>query len=206
MRRATPAATAQSNPKQAYAELIKYEAQLAGNIDFDYLLGVAALDSGAEVDRGGPYLMLSECTPMESPFVSAEARANRREIGIVEKGVAALESLLFAKYQMYRNVYWHHAVRSATCMFKRAVRAAVAAGVDVELELWPEKAGKGLAGAMLKDEHLQADIRQTAAALNVWPASAASDVSSVTPLAAAAASSPVVRKNFRRLPSPMLPS
>ncbi len=29
---------------------------------------------------------------------------------------------------MYRNVYWHHAVRSATCMFKRAVRAAVAGG------------------------------------------------------------------------------
>ncbi len=42
-----------------------------------------------------------------------------------EKGVSALESLLFAKYQMYRNVYWHHAVRAATCMFKRAVRTAV---------------------------------------------------------------------------------
>jgi HD superfamily phosphohydrolase len=27
---------------------------------------------------------------------------------------------------MYRNVYWHHAVRSATCMFKRAARGAVA--------------------------------------------------------------------------------
>ena len=50
------------------------------------------------------------------------------EIGVLEKGVSALESLLFAKYQMYRNVYWHHAVRSATCMFKRAVRASVNAG------------------------------------------------------------------------------
>jgi hypothetical protein len=49
-------------------------------------------------------------------------------VGVQEKGVSALESLLFAKYQMYRNVYWHHAVRSATCMFKRAVRATVAAG------------------------------------------------------------------------------
>jgi uncharacterized protein len=48
---------------------------------------------------------------------------------VQEKGVSALESLLFAKYQMYRNVYWHHAVRSATCMFKRAVRRAVARGV-----------------------------------------------------------------------------
>jgi hypothetical protein len=51
-----------------------------------------------------------------------------REMGVQEKGVSALESLLFAKYQMYRNVYWHHAVRSATCMFKRAVRATIAAG------------------------------------------------------------------------------
>jgi HD superfamily phosphohydrolase len=53
----------------------------------------------------------------------------RREMGVHEKGVSALESLLFAKYQMYRNVYWHHAVRSATCMFKRAARDAVVAGV-----------------------------------------------------------------------------
>jgi HD superfamily phosphohydrolase len=51
-----------------------------------------------------------------------------RTLGVQEKGVSALESLLFAKYQMYRNVYWHHAVRSATCMFKRAARGAVARG------------------------------------------------------------------------------
>jgi uncharacterized protein len=59
--------------------------------------------------------------------------AGRPEVGVQEKGVSALESLLFAKYQMYRNVYWHHAVRSATCMFKRAVRGAVArASISVE--------------------------------------------------------------------------
>lgn len=57
-----------------------------------------------------------------------EVEPGRLEIGVHEKGISALESLLFAKYQMYRNVYWHHAVRSATCMFKRAVRAAVASG------------------------------------------------------------------------------
>ncbi|HZH80525.1 MAG TPA: HD domain-containing protein, partial [Gemmatimonadales bacterium] len=49
-------------------------------------------------------------------------------VALHEKGLAALESLLFAKYQMYRNVYWHHAVRSATAMFKRLVRGAIAAG------------------------------------------------------------------------------
>jgi hypothetical protein len=49
-------------------------------------------------------------------------------VGVHEKGVSALESLLFAKYQMYRNVYWHHAVRSATAMFKRLVRHTIARG------------------------------------------------------------------------------
>ncbi|MGH7584486.1 MAG: hypothetical protein ACREL5_14800, partial [Gemmatimonadales bacterium] len=54
--------------------------------------------------------------------------AGRLEVGVHEKGLSALESLLFGKYQMYRNVYWHHAVRSATAMFKRAVRATLRAG------------------------------------------------------------------------------
>jgi HD superfamily phosphohydrolase len=54
--------------------------------------------------------------------------AEGTEIGIVEKGLSALESLLFARYQMYRNVYWHHAVRSATAMYKRLVEDAMNAG------------------------------------------------------------------------------
>jgi hypothetical protein len=48
-------------------------------------------------------------------------------LALHEKGLSALESLVFAKYQMYRNVYWHHAVRSATVMFKRLVRRSLAA-------------------------------------------------------------------------------
>jgi uncharacterized protein len=46
-----------------------------------------------------------------------------------EKGVAALESMLFAKYQMYRNVYWHHAVRAATVLYKRVVADALDDGL-----------------------------------------------------------------------------
>jgi HD superfamily phosphohydrolase len=57
-----------------------------------------------------------------------EDSAGGRTIGLHEKGVSALESLLFAKYQMYRNVYWHHAIRSATAMFKRLIRTAIAHG------------------------------------------------------------------------------
>lgn len=52
----------------------------------------------------------------------------RRAVGLKERGLSALESLLFAKYQMYRNVYWHHAVRSATAMYKRLVEDALQDG------------------------------------------------------------------------------
>ena len=72
-----------------------------------------------------------------------------REMGVQEKGVSALESLLFAKYQMYRNVYWHHAVRSATCMFKRAVRGAMRAGVFTLAEI--EDATDGTLEALLAE-------------------------------------------------------
>jgi HD superfamily phosphohydrolase len=62
--------------------------------------------------------------------------ANQRvSIGIAEKGLSALESLLFAKYQMYRNVYWHHAIRSATAMYKRLVADALDAGAIPSSEL-----------------------------------------------------------------------
>ena len=49
-------------------------------------------------------------------------------IGVAEKALSALESLLFAKYQMYRNVYWHHTVRSATARYKPVVADAVERG------------------------------------------------------------------------------
>lgn len=46
----------------------------------------------------------------------------RRRLAITEKGVAPLESLVFAKYMMFRHIYWHHAVRIATAMFTRFVQ------------------------------------------------------------------------------------
>lgn len=61
-------------------------------------------------------------------LVLVELPEGRPAIGVHEKGLSALESLLFAKYQMYRNVYWHHAVRSATAMYKRLVAVALDTG------------------------------------------------------------------------------
>ena len=46
----------------------------------------------------------------------------RQRLAITDKGVSAIEQLIFTNYQMYRNVYWHHGVRAAVCVFKRVVQ------------------------------------------------------------------------------------
>jgi len=43
-------------------------------------VSVQRLEDGSEVDRGAPYIELSERTPMGSPFVPRQARANRAAI------------------------------------------------------------------------------------------------------------------------------
>jgi HD superfamily phosphohydrolase len=77
---------------------------------------------------GVPYGEIDVDRLLNSLVLVDEPATERRVIGVLEKGLSALESLLFAKYQMYRNVYWHHAVRSATAMYKRLVGDALAAG------------------------------------------------------------------------------
>ncbi len=41
-------------------------------------------------------------------------------LAITAKGKTAAELMVFARYVMFSEVYWHHAVRSATSMFARA--------------------------------------------------------------------------------------
>jgi len=62
-------------------------------------VSVLRADDGLEVDRGGPYVELSEKTPMASPFISAQARANRAE----------LTRLLAAQgFVAYPYEFWHY--------------------------------------------------------------------------------------------------
>jgi HD superfamily phosphohydrolase len=82
---------------------------------------------------GVPYGEIDVDRLTNSLVLVDDPKTGRRAIGVQEKALSALESLLFAKYQMYRNVYWHHAVRSATAMYKRLVEDALQAGVvDVQ--------------------------------------------------------------------------
>lgn len=44
----------------------------------------------------------------------------RNRLAITDKGRTAAEMMVFARYVMFSEVYWHHAVRSATAMLQRA--------------------------------------------------------------------------------------
>jgi HD superfamily phosphohydrolase len=84
---------------------------------------------------GVPYGEVDVSRLLQGLSLMRDPGTNRWEVGVHEKAVAALESLLFAKYQMFRNVYWHHAVRAATALYKRLVEDAVRAGLIAPDEL-----------------------------------------------------------------------
>ncbi len=113
---------------------------------------------------GVPYGDVDVDRLLDALRVVADPATDRLEVGVHEKGVAALESLLFAKYQMFRNVYWHHAVRAATVMYKRIVDDALAAGLLQPTELVGQT-----------DEALLAFLEQRAAERPGDPASRAVD-------------------------------
>lgn len=61
-------------------------------------ISVLDRDTGQEIDRGGPYLEMSELTPYESPFVDAQALENRRQIRqVMEKH----------GFMAYPYEFWH---------------------------------------------------------------------------------------------------
>jgi hypothetical protein len=84
---------------------------------------------------GVPYGEVDVDRLLDGLTLARDPAGGRLEVAVHEKGVAALESLLFSKYQMFRNVYWHHAVREATVMYKRVVDDGLAAGLLTADEL-----------------------------------------------------------------------
>jgi HD superfamily phosphohydrolase len=70
-------------------------------------------------------------------------------LAIAEKGKTAAEMLVFARYVMFSEVYWHHAVRSGTAMLQRLVYELRDA---IQPQHWLE----------LSDLDYQNDLRKTA--------------------------------------------
>lgn len=82
-----------------------------------------------------------------------------RSLAITEKGCTAAELLVVARYVMFSEVYWHHAVRSATAMLQRVawlLRPAIVPGELVRFDdqgfiAWATSAAVGGPAAPLVD-------------------------------------------------------
>ncbi|GIW92803.1 MAG: oxidoreductase [Pirellulaceae bacterium] len=89
------------------------QSMLSGPIDIDkmdYLYRDslhAGVPYGSNFDQ--PRLIGSLCVNQEGDGLA-----------ITEKGRTAAEMMVFARYVMFSEVYWHHAVRAATAMLQRA--------------------------------------------------------------------------------------
>ena len=88
-------------------------------------IDISVLSRGApacEVDRGGPYIEMSARTPMDSPYVTAAARDNRRQI-----------SALMARHGFvaYPWEFWHYSSGDAYDQFLRGTgKPAIYGPVD----------------------------------------------------------------------------
>jgi hypothetical protein len=131
------------------AELILSEPvkSLAGKAGADPYLAAAIVDAESAGPSDGGELrfyrkLLSGCMdPDKLDYLNRDARYcgvpygaqdvdfilsrlypdRERGITIDSRGIAGVESLLFSKYLMYKTVYWHRQVRSATAMIKKAI-------------------------------------------------------------------------------------
>jgi HD superfamily phosphohydrolase len=92
-------------------EIELYRRLLSGTLDpdkLDYLNRDAFF-------CGVPYGM------QDVSYITDKLVVAEKKIALLEQALGSVEHLLFSKYLMYRNVYWHKTTRSATAMIKKAV-------------------------------------------------------------------------------------
>ena len=97
---------------------------LSGPIDVDKMDYLMRDSLGAGVPYGRNYdldrLVGSVCLNMTGDGIA-----------VTSKGKTAAELMVFARYVMFSEVYWHHASRAATVMFQRAIHRLVSSRNDV---------------------------------------------------------------------------
>ena len=70
-------------------------------------------------------------------FIFSQISPHRSKgVCISRKGLTSVESILFSKYLMYRNVYWHRKVRVVTAMIKKAILLGLRAGAIAPGDLY----------------------------------------------------------------------
>ncbi|MCL2801855.1 MAG: HD domain-containing protein [Treponema sp.] len=101
-------------------ELLFYRKLLSGALDPDKL---DYLNRDARY-CGVPY------GAQDVDFILSRLHPNKeRGVDIDSRLIPNVESVLFSKYLMYRTVYWHRQVRSATAMIKKALITGLESGI-----------------------------------------------------------------------------
>jgi HD superfamily phosphohydrolase len=98
--------------KKHESELLFYRKLLSGALDPDKL---------DYLSRDGRYCGVPYGAQDVDHTLSRLHPHPERGVDIDSRGISGVESLLFSKYLMYRTVYWHRSVRSATAMMKKAI-------------------------------------------------------------------------------------
>jgi HD superfamily phosphohydrolase len=112
---------------QGNRELIFYRKLLSGVLDPDKIdyLNRDARYCGVPYGAQDVDFIYSRLHPHEE-----------RGVDIDSRGIPSVESVLFSKYLMYRTVYWHRSVRSATAMIKTALLRGLRDGAITKDELY----------------------------------------------------------------------
>ena len=61
----------------------------------------------------------------DTDFIISSLSLNKNRLCLDKEAVSSVEQILFSKYMMYRTLYWHKGVRSATAMIKKAITIAL---------------------------------------------------------------------------------
>jgi HD superfamily phosphohydrolase len=123
----TAAIVDKSVPDGGNGELCFYRRLLSGTLDPDKL---DYLNRDARY-CGVPY------GAQDVDFIYSRLFPHReRGVEVDSRGIPSVEAVLFSKYLMYRTVYWHRQVRSATAMIKKALLAGLAEHIINSEELY----------------------------------------------------------------------
>lgn len=72
---------------------------------------------------------------VDSLTIQRDPDSGERRIMLHEKGLNAVEQMLWHRYSLYRNIYWHRKVRAASAMARALIIQAVGAGFATPLEI-----------------------------------------------------------------------
>jgi HD superfamily phosphohydrolase len=111
-------------PPQRIASLITgAAADPAGRILHSLLSGPIDVDKMDYLARDSLHAGVPYGRNFDQPRLLASLCLDERgeALAITDKGRTAAELMVFARYVMFSEVYWHHAVRSATAMLQRSV-------------------------------------------------------------------------------------